>query len=400
MTATVLSLAKKKLELRKLYAIDYPHTRHFAKRRKKECEWTMANKEHLKILEQGVEVWNEWRQENPEIAPNLRKASLYQIDLSFANFNNVNCNEAKLSKVKLKGAQLIAASFEDADLSQSDLTRADLTKARLVGTDLTDANLTDAILTESYLAFAKLHGATLKGATLRGARMSFTDFWDNDLSDASGLDEVHHLGPSMMDIATIQKSKGKIPEKFLRGCGVSEVFISYIPSLVGAMEPIQFYSCFISYSHADKSFARRLHDGLQGRGIRCWMDEHQLLPGDKIYTEVDRGIRLWDKVLLCCLKESLASWWVENEIQIAFEKEQQLRKQRGQDVLALIPLNLDGYLFDGWESGMATQIKSRLAADFTGWETDNSKFESEFEKLVKALRADAGGRESPPQSRL
>ncbi|MDQ3907364.1 MAG: toll/interleukin-1 receptor domain-containing protein [Acidobacteriota bacterium] len=172
-------------------------------------------------------------------------------------------------------------------------------------------------------------------------------------------------------------------------------------SLVIGAEPIQFYSCFISYSHADKSFARRLHDALQGRGIRCWLDEHQLRPGDKIYTEVDRGIRLWDKVLLCCSKESLNSWWVENEIQIAFEKEQQLRKQRGQDVLALIPLNLDGYLFgEECKHGLAAQIRARLTADFTGWETDNSKFESEFEKLVKALRADAGGREQPPQPRL
>ncbi len=32
--------------------------------------------------------------------------------------------------------------------------------------------------------------------------------------------------------------------------------------------PIEFYSCFISYSHADKSFADRLYYGLQMRGIR------------------------------------------------------------------------------------------------------------------------------------
>jgi hypothetical protein len=44
--------------------------------------------------------------------------------------------------------------------------------------------------------------------------------------------------------------------------------------------------------------------------IRCWLDEHQLLPGDDLHEGIDRGIRLWDKVLLCASKASLANWWV------------------------------------------------------------------------------------------
>ena len=71
-------------------------------------------------------------------------------------------------------------------------------------------------------------------------------------------------------------SEGDFSGADLRGCGVPENFIAYAKSLVE--NPIEFYSCFISYSHADASFARRLHDALQGRGIRCWLDEHQLLP--------------------------------------------------------------------------------------------------------------------------
>jgi hypothetical protein len=79
-----------------------------------------------------------------------------------------------------------------------------------------------------------------------------------------------------------------------------------------------------------------------------------MLPGDDIYEQVDRGIKLWDKVLLCCSRHSLTSWWVDT----AFEKERRLMRERGKRTLALVPLNLDGYIFkDQWASGKAQQVR-------------------------------------------
>jgi hypothetical protein len=74
-------------------------------------------------------------------------------------------------------------------------------------------------------------------------------------------------------------------------------------------------------------------------------------------------------------------------------------QERGAKVLALIPLNLDGFLFK-WTSGKAEEVKSRLAADFTGWKRSHKKFEAQFEHVVLALRSDDGAREASPLSKL
>jgi len=162
-----------------------------------------------------------------------------------------------------------------------------------------------------------------------------------------------------------------------------------------------YYSAFISYSHDDKVFAHLLLGRLRAKGISCWLDKHQLLPGDDIHERISQGIQLWDKVLLCASKSSLTSWWVDGEINRAFDKEAQIMRERGKKVLALIPLDLDGYLFGkDCQNGKKTEIRSRIAANFVGWKKDPMLFDRELGKIVQALRTDQAGREKPPASKL
>jgi len=374
----------------------------------------MANDEHLEILHRGVAEWNGWRIENPTIEPDLIGAELLASNFSNVNFKRVDLSGADLKDANFDGSNLTGADLRGADLSGATLTMASLYNVNFRWATLRNSKLMRSSLDSSEFYHADLNGANLSGchlsqvnfgsASLAGANFTAASCWetifaDNDLSLVIGLDSITHNAPSTVGVDTLYRSRGKLPEVFLRGAGVPENLITFLASLTG--NAIEFYSCFISYSHADKSFARRLHDALQSRGVRCWLDDHELLPGDKTYTEVDRGIRLWDKVLLCCSKAALTSWWVDNEIKIAFDKEQQLWRQRGKEVLALIPLNLDDYLFSGkWQSGLETEVKARLAANFVGWESNNKKFEEQFEQLVKALRTNSGGKKPPPPALL
>ena len=103
-----------------------------------------------------------------------------------------------------------------------------------------------------------------------------------------------------------------VPLAFLRGVGLPDNLIDYLPSLLN--QPLQFYSCFISYSSKDQPFAERLHADLQAKGVRCWFAPHDLPIGAKILDAIDEAIRLRDKVLLVLSEGAIASDWVEGEV--------------------------------------------------------------------------------------
>ena len=280
----------------------------------------MANEEHLALLKQGVEVWNEWQEKYLEPQSDLSGG-----DLSEADLRGVDLSGANLSGADLSGADLSEANLSGANLNGANLSMANLYKAGLFGADLSEADLRQANLIEADLSDIDLSDADLRGADLSHAKMWKTVLTDQDLRQVKGLDTVEHLGPSNISIQMVFRSHGDIPEVFLRGAGVSESFIEYMHSLVG--KPIDYYSAFISYSSQDQAFAERLYADLQTKGVRCWFAPHDLKIGAKIRSSIDASIRLHDKLLLVLSRASVASQWVEQEVEKALERERKAGNQ-------------------------------------------------------------------------
>jgi hypothetical protein len=329
------------------------------------------------MLMQGVNAWNHWRDTHPKVDPDLSGANLRGIDLIDADLSN-----AGLYGASFIGAYLIRANLRNANLSGAILIGANLSSARLRNADLSGADLSGANLDGADFTYADLSMAEIKEASLHEARLFGTTIAGNDLRNVKGLETVNHTGPSEITISTIYLSEGKIPEKFLRGCGIPEAFIVQIPALVAAMQPIQFYSCFISYSNKDHEFAERLHADLQDSGVRSWYAPEDLKIGERIRVSIDESIRVHDKVLLILSKNSIGSEWVEKEVETAMERERQQKRT------ILFPIRLDDEVLSV-KSGWAADIRrSRNIGNFRQWKTYDTYSEA-FRRLLRDLQPEA-----------
>jgi hypothetical protein len=309
----------------------------------------MANPEHLAVLKKGFEAWNHWRRANPWVRPDLGRAGLFAANLFAMNLRGADLHGANLSSANLGMANLI-----DADLSEADLTATNFREANLGGADFT------------------------------GAGVGSTTFAEVDLSGVRGLETLRHHFPSTVGIDTIYLSKGRISRTFLRGAGVPEEFIDYIPSLVGM--GIEFHSLFISFSTKDQEFAERLHADLQAKGVRCWFAPEDMPGGKKLHEEIDRAIRVHDKLLLILSQASIESEWVKTEISKARKRE----VKEGRRVLFPIRLCSFGALRD-WEcfdsdtgKDSAREIREYFIPDFSNWK-DHDAYREAFDRLLRDL---------------
>ncbi|APW61893.1 toll/interleukin-1 receptor domain-containing protein [Paludisphaera borealis] len=352
----------------------------------------MDRDEALRLLtggEEGVRKWNEHRQVGGEI-PSLVGADLREADLRRANLFRADLSRADLVGANLRVASLMGANLRRTDLREAYLTGADLRGADLRWASLSRANLVEAHLVGANLSRAHLVGADLNRAFFQGSICRSTNFANLDLSEAQGLDETVHHGPSSVGVDTLFASKGRIPEAFLKGCGVPEALIVQLPSLIGSMNPIQFYSCFISHSSADKEFARRLHSRMVQENLRVWFDEVDMRSGKKIHEQIDEAIRLYDRLLLVLSPNSMNSEWVKTELRKAFKIEKREGKRK------LFPVGLAPYsAMRDWEcfdadhgKDLAVEVREYFIPDFSNWK-DHDAFEAQFGRLLRDLKSEA-----------
>src|ERR1051325_2717451 len=250
-----------------------------------------ANPEHLEIFRKGVQAWNTWREQNPYIIPVLSYSNLGALDLSGANLSN-----AEFSWSRLQGSRFHNTNLYQAELFCADLRDCDFYNANLQGAKLDQTNLSGASLRNADLYRADFIATRLERTNFTQARCLTTTFSNVDLSSALGLKDVVHSGPSSVDIATLVRSGGKIPEPFLHDVGLPDIFIDYLPSLLSSTSAIQFNSCFISYSHKDETFAKQLHSRLRQAQIRVWFAREDIKGGEKIHEQIERAIQIHDKL--------------------------------------------------------------------------------------------------------
>jgi uncharacterized protein YjbI with pentapeptide repeats len=371
--------------------------------REKNLGGQQPNKKNMLTVELLLRVteWNTVRKANPEVKPQLSGANLVLANLSGANLSDADLIGTNLREANLHGVHLIRANLSGANLHGANLSGANLHGINLFGANLSGANLHGAHLIHANLGGANLRGANLSdtdlngatlswanlsGANLSGAYIAFTVFANIDLSTVIGLDTVQHKGPSTIGIDTLYRS-GNIPEVFLKGCGVPDIFIEYIHSLTSSA--IEFYSCFISHSTADRAFADRLYADLQAKGVRCWYAPHDMKGGKKIHDQIGEAIRTHEKLLLILSESSINSDWVKQEI-IKAKKHEDTEGKR-----VLFPIGLIEFSkIQDWEfpdskgRDLAEDIRLYYIPSFIGWEKDNGAYATEFGKLLESFLAE------------
>ena len=292
----------------------------------------MANIDHIKLLCQGVETWNEHRRKRdfvPDLthveirSADLRGALLQQSDFDGSIFSKVDLSNANLEQARLNGVTVSRTSFRGAALNHAELKGADFKRACFKGAGLDGVSGFDL----------KIRHADLSGARLRDAKLRFAHVYN---SDVRGIDldgaELEHV---IFKRPTIEETR--IADLRQLGCGVE---------LENMSNPVEWldwdgfdvregedefgiiihkgraywigegrWDFFISHSSTDKELiARPLAVALRERGQRVWFDDFEVKPGDSLAQVIDFGTRASLFGIIVVSRDFFGRKWTEAEL--------------------------------------------------------------------------------------
>src|SRR5262245_32306522 len=217
---------------------------------------------------------------------------------------------------------------------------------------------------------------------------------DNEFSTAIGerlrnLRERHGLSPSELadrayvsasDVYDTERGEPTTVSTLRR---FAEVLGSRPNQFFDVQAPNPYRSAFLSYGGPDKPIANSIYRALRRRGIDCFFFPESAVPGVRLHRTMSQGIADHDRVILVCSQESLDRPGVLNEIEQVL-----IQEARNGGAELLIPITLDGYVFEQWSPDrpdIADQVRARVIADFRHARPGSRKWRREIARLCEAL---------------
>lgn len=127
-------------------------------------------------------------------------------------------------------------------------------------------------------------------------------------------------------------------------------------------------SIFLSHSHSDKLFVRKLASDLKKFGVKVWIDEAEIKLGDSLIEKIREGIDKMEYLAVILSPDSVKSEWVKKEVDVAMNQEIEGRKVK------VLPLIIKNCRIPGF-------LKGKLYADFR----DDEKYQAGVEKVLERL---------------
>jgi TIR domain len=125
---------------------------------------------------------------------------------------------------------------------------------------------------------------------------------------------------------------------------------------------------FISHNHQDKSFVRRLGADLAANGVRPLIDEAEINVGDSLISKIGAAIDELDYFAIVLSPRSIASVWVQQEL------EQAMTSQLASRQIVILPILLE-------KCEVPAFLRGKLYVDFT----QSTGYDESFARLLRAL---------------
>lgn len=126
---------------------------------------------------------------------------------------------------------------------------------------------------------------------------------------------------------------------------------------------------FLSHAHSDKDrFVRNLAERLCANGVKVWVDEWEMNPGDSLVQKLlEEGIKNAQAVIIVLSESSVESKWVRVELDAAFIK-------RVENSIKIIPIVLD-------DVEVPETLRSTLYVKID----DLANYEAAFQQVLRAI---------------